>query len=326
MEKGIFVKDIMGNRQINGLFAARGATLRKTRNGDPFWSLSLADSSGSIEAVIWSPLAGTVSRIDEGAIFFVAGSSSAYKNSPQVVINKIVKLAGDDLRQIEIGDFQACSRRDKREMLNELMELCQREFDGNVWKNLVFPLLARDNIREALATWPAAKQVHHDYAGGLLEHTLGVLGLCSAMAEHYREILDRPTLLAGALLHDIGKIRELSHDLTINYTDEGRLQGHIFLGLEILEPFLQQSGIPAPLQEHFKHLILSHHGALEYGSPCLPQTAEALALHMADDLDAKLARYRAAVDESGGEENRWSAWQDNLGRFFYRPPKTGDFA
>lgn len=327
MEKGLFVKDITAaNIEVKGLFRAKNPSLRKTRAGKPFWSLSLADISGSIAAVIWTPPADSIHQIDEGEIMFVSGASSSYNNNLQVNVQKLIKLDAETLLEVDENDFIVPSRINADNLLIELIKLSENEFTHSGWKNLILPMLEDENLAKSLKSCPAAKQMHHDYCGGLLEHTLSVFKICQSMADHYGEMIDRQALLAGALLHDIGKIREFCAGMGIDYTDEGRLMGHIFLGMEIIQPFLLKSGLEPPLQEHLKHLILSHHGLQEYGSPCVPQTMESFILHAADDLDAKIGRCRAAVENLDGNESRWSPWQDCLKRYIYRSRQTSDFS
>ena len=202
------------------------------------------------------------------------------------------------------------------------------------WKLFVRSVLEDERVRLRLPAAPAAKSVHHAYVGGLLEHMLSVAGLCLRMADHYPE-LDRQMLCAGALLHDIGKLEEMSGGLVNEYTDAGRFLGHIAQGLIMMEPHLAASGLEPALALHFRHLIASHHGEPEYGSPRQPATAEAFALHYADNIDAKLAQWRAlfppreasspngsgdAAGTPGGLE--WSPWQSLLGRALCRVPRT----
>jgi 3'-5' exoribonuclease len=170
-------------------------------------------------------------------------------------------------------------------------------------------------------TAPAAKALHHAYAGGLLEHTLAVTRLCLALADLYPR-LDRQILFMGAVCHDMGKIWEISSGLNADYTQAGRLLGHISLGLDRLAPFLASSGLEPSLAEHLRHLILSHHGAREFGSPVLPATAEALALHYADNTDAKLNQTDAALAGLGPGESGWSSFVPGLDRFLFRAGRT----
>lgn len=177
-----------------------------------------------------------------------------------------------------------------------------------------------EELAAAFRVCPAAKSVHHAYVGGLLEHSLGVFKLCRRLADQYAE-LDRQTLLAGAIFHDIGKIREFSGGLVNDYTDEGRLIGHLELGIEMLAPFWRKAGLEEGLVRHLKHLILSHHGEPAFGAVRLPQTAEALVLHYADNIDAKMAQCRGlfAIFDAG---EGWTPYQATLSRALFRGPRT----
>lgn len=207
------------------------------------------------------------------------------------------------------------------DMLDELLGLCKEEFRHAPWRKLALSVFNNQALRAAFRVCPAAKGVHHAYVGGLLEHTLGVFRLCRRIADQYPQ-LDRQTLLAGALFHDFGKIREFSGGLANDYTDEGRLLGHLMLGVEMLAPHLDKSGLEENLQRHLKHLILSHHGELQFGAVRQPHTAEALALHYADNLDAKMAQCRSLFEQLGEEGQDWTSWQATLGRPLYRAART----
>ena len=209
---------------------------------------------------------------------------------------------------------------DLDEMMAELHELITREFIHKPWRKFVQAVFRDAELAAAFRVCPAAKSVHHAYVGGLLEHSLGVFKLCRRLADQYAE-LDRQTLLAGAIFHDIGKIREFSGGLVNDYTDEGRLIGHLELGIEMLAPFWQKAGLEEGLVRHLKHLILSHHGEPAFGAVRLPQTAEALVLHYADNIDAKMAQCRGLFAALEAEEG-WTPYQSTLSRALFRGPRT----
>lgn len=318
MEKGVFIKDIEENCRVAGAFVTRDPSQGLSRNG-PFWKLTLADNSGSLEAKIWPPLSADFANIAAGAIARVTGRASRYREQLQITIDSFEPLSEEETREIDAADFMPASSRDIEEMFKELRLLCLEEFKYPPWRKLALAALNDADLAYKFKTMPAAKSVHHAYVGGLLEHTLGVFKLCEAIADHYPE-LDRQTLLAGALFHDFGKIREFSGGFANDYTNEGRLVGHIFLGLEMLAPLARKCGLKDSLLEHFAHLILSHHGEPEFGAAKRPQTPEALALHYADNLDAKLAQCRALF--ANMEQNEWSAWQKTLDRAMFHPART----
>ena len=209
---------------------------------------------------------------------------------------------------------------DLDEMMAELHDLIGKEFVHKPWRKFVQGVFRDAELAAAFRVCPAAKSVHHAYVGGLLEHSLGVFKLCRRLADQYAE-LDRQTLLAGAIFHDIGKIREFSGGLVNDYTDEGRLIGHLELGIEMLAPFWQKAGLEEGLVRHLKHLILSHHGEPAFGAVRLPQTAEALVLHYADNIDAKMAQCRGLFAALEAEEG-WTPYQATLSRALFRGPRT----
>lgn len=322
MEKGVFVKDIVPNAETAGIFAVVNAALAQSRNG-PYWRLVLADASGSIEAKIWSPLSTEFNEIAPGTLVQVEGRTALFRSALQIAVDKFRPLTAAEAVAVDQTAFLPASPYPLDAMFDELLALCRQEFTHKGWCKLAFAVLEDAQLGPLFRLAPAAKNVHHAYAGGLLEHTLGVFRLCRRMADQYPE-LDRQTLLAGALFHDLGKVREFSGGLANDYTTEGRLLGHLMLGVEMLVPFLTRSGLEPGLQEHLRHLILSHHGELEFGAVRQPHTPEALALHCADNLDAKLAQCRSLFAALDGDGPGWTPWQATLGRPMYRAPRSPD--
>lgn len=312
MEKGIRVKDILPGTHASGVFLIREAALARTRNGSPYWNLILADASGSMEAKIWHPLSNEFSQIPQGSFANIHGGASLFRDKCQLVIEKFSLLTEEERNGITLADFMPASPWSIPAMFSELCDMAEREFTHGPWHNLFESVFGDKELRQAFCMAPAATGVHHAYAGGLLEHSLSVARLCLMLAQAYPE-LDRQTLLAGAILHDIGKTREISSGVMAEYTQSGKLMGHIFLGLELLAPHIASSALEPWLAEHLQHLLLSHHGKLEFGAPRLPQTAEALALHYADNLDAKLAQCRSLFKNTDARPG-WSPWQATLGR------------
>ena len=320
MQKKQFIKDIGSNDDVDAIFLLGAASIQQARNG-PFWRLELKDASGAIEAKIWSPQSQEYAGLAAGQIVEVQGRASLFRDQPQVTIDRLRPLSPEETAACDLALFLSASARPGKEMLEELEELCRRELTHEAWKKFVLDVLGHADIRPRLLTAPAAKSVHHAYVGGLLEHTLSVAGLALRLADHYPE-LDRQILLAAAVCHDLGKIWELTGGLANDYSDAGRLLGHTILGLERLEPFLQESGLHPELARHFKHLLLSHHGEHQYGSPQLPQTAEAFVLHYADNLDAKVVQCRHIFSTFTEDDSGWSSYQATLGRYMHNPART----
>ena len=320
MEKGCYVKDITPPGEARGLFAVSQAVQGQSRNG-PYWRLTLADASGALEAKIGHPLSAAFNAIPVGTLVWAEGRAGLYRDQVQLSVEQLRLLTPEECAAVDQAALLPASPYPLDDMLDQLTNLCKAEFVYPAWRKLALGFLHHADLRARFRVCPAAKSVHHAYVGGLLEHTLGVFTLCRRIADQYPE-LDRQTLLAGALFHDVGKIREFSGGVANDYTTEGRLLGHLMLGLEMLSPLLAKSGLDAALQEHFKHLVLSHHGTLEFGAVRLPQTPEALALHYADNLDAKMAQCRGLFAQLGETGQDWTPWQATLSRPLYRAAHT----
>lgn len=323
MEKGAWIRDIKAGQQISGIFLASDAQLAKTKTNRPYWRLRLSDASGDMDAKIWQPLCDRIQTIADGAYVLISGNASPYNNVLQLSLTAFTELSQEERQELHLADFLKSSARDIDAMFQSLRVMCCNEFTHEPWRKLTLRILDDAVTGEAFRTAPAARNLHHNWAGGLLEHTCGVFNLCAQFATSYPE-LDRQTLLAGALLHDIGKTRELSIGPNTIYTSEGELLGHIMLGLQLIEPFLAKSGLEPHLAGHLRHLILSHHGQLDYGSPVVPKTAEAIALHYADNLDAKLAQCRQLLKNT--PLNECTTRQNNLKRALFNMQHTPDGA
>ena len=308
----LWVKDIKVDDQVSGVYVARMKRLAMTKKGDPFLSLILADRTGDIEARMWDRAEAFSSTFTEGDILDVEGYASSFRDQVQVTLSSLrVSEEGVDPTL-----FLEATPRDVNVMMTLLMKMA-REIRSPSLKTLIDRFLADRRFVAQFKKAPAAKGFHHSYIGGLLEHTLSVCEMISSVAEHYPE-LDRDLLWTGGFLHDIGKTRELKFDITIDYTDEGRLLGHLALGVTMLDEML--SGIkdfPQDLSMLLKHLILSHHGEYEFGSPKRPKFLEAFALHLIDDLDAKmngLGRFMEKDQQGGG----WTGFNRLFDRYFFK--------
>lgn len=320
MDKTQFIADFSVGDDVAALFLIGNAQQGQARNG-PFWKLELRDSSGSLEAKIWSPQSQMYTDLKAGDLVEVAGRVSMYRERLEVAVDKMRVLADEEKNAVDLSLFMAASERPATELLNDLKTLCKTTMVHKPWRKFCNLLLADPRIEENILTASAAKSMHHAYAGGLLEHTLGVARACMAFADLYPD-LDRQTLLAGAVCHDLGKLWELTQGLATEYTEEGRLLGHMQLVLDFLDPLVCKAGLEEHLVVHLKHLILSHHGQYDYGSPRLPATGEAFALHYADNLDAKLNQTRNALSAVAEGESGWSAYIHGLDRQVFKPLPT----
>ena len=294
-EKRIFVRDLSVGEQVSECFLLAQASKGQARNG-PFWSLKLQDSSGSIEAKLWAPGSQAFEDLTAGQFVVASGTVTTYRDQPQLNLDGLSPL-GPSPEGIDFGLFLPESAEKPESLYAKLEELLSVNIGHAPWRRFCRKVLGDPEIRVKLLAAPGAKSMHHAYRGGLLEHTLAVCRVALALWQLY-PMLDRDTLLAGAAFHDMGKAWELSSGLTREYTDEGQVLGHIVLTLTILEPFLRKAKDLAPgLVLHFKHMLVSHHGELAFGSPKAPMTPEAMILHFADNIDAKVHQFLGAVDD-----------------------------
>jgi 3'-5' exoribonuclease len=310
--KAIYVADITADSQVASEFFVLRKSLMRARNGAAYLSLTLSDRTGQIEARLWEEAEKLSALFAEGDFVRVRARGESYRDAVQLNVAAIERV---EAAALNLADFLPSSERDPQEMLRELKALCRKIGDPHLLA-LVLAFFADRPLMEVFAKAPAAKNMHHAYIGGLVEHTLSVARLSLAAAAHYPEI-DGDLLLAAALLHDLGKVRELSCAPGFDYTPEGRLIGHLLLGVEMLEEKLARlPGFPPEVATALKHLIISHHGEYEFGSPKRPKTAEAFVLHALDDLDAKMAAVRQLLRSAGPAE---ATYHRVLERYIFGP-------
>jgi 3'-5' exoribonuclease len=301
--------------EVAGRFVVAAKSLLVTRTGKPYLALTLTDKTGSIEAKVWDLAEAMNQAVGCDRVVEVSGRTNVFQGKTQLVIDNARLLAEDE---IDPADFLPVSPRDRDQMWSELIAWLGRITQPEL-KVLIEAVFGDPAVAEGFRRAPAAKRFHHACLGGLLEHTLSVAGLCARAAEHYPET-NAQLLLCGALLHDIGKIDEFDYRLKIDYTDAGRLVGHIVLGAELVAAKARAVGIGERVAHLVGHLILSHHGSPEFGSPVRPATLEAMILHQLDDLDAKADARRRFIDRHGDPEAHWSPYNNLMERFFYIGP------
>lgn len=287
-------------------------------------NLVLTDKSGEIEARLWDDADRYVGQAVRDAFVLIDGRCQLYQGRRQVVINKIQILREDE---VELKEYLAESQTDPDSLYAQLLSFIDSLQDP-YYKALAEAILKEDaDIVDRIKRAPAAKSVHHAYLGGLLEHVVSITGILDQLARHYGKYLDRDLLFLGGFFHDIGKLWELSYDRVTDYTTEGKLIGHLVMGVELVDRKIRElEAQPGRLPDRFpeekklliKHLILAHHGQLEYGSPKRPKCLEALVVHMIDDLDSKVNAIRCFIekDETPG---RWTALSRQYERYFFKP-------
>ncbi len=322
-----FVSDLRPGSTLLSVFKVHSKRIQEARDGKKFLLLTLSDKTGAIRAIDWFNAEVNDSRLDQGTAVRVSGKLVLYEDRIQLNVDP------DGIQILEAGQydperFLAITSKDIPSMYDELLGTINGIVNENI-KALLLEIFQNDRkFIEKFIVSPAAAKVHHAYKGGLLEHTMSVVELCQFFARKYNDSLDGELLVAGALLHDIGKVYEYAITQTgIDRTNDGELVGHIAMGIEIINKAIPKlTGFPRYLQTEIKHLLLSHHGELEWGSPVVPKTTEAIVLHMADDLDSKVAQFREIEErEFNGASASWSNYDRFLNRrVFMRNRKSGD--
>ena len=314
-----FINELAKGQTVESLFLVKDKTLTKTKAGNPYLSIRLADRTGEAEGRIWDNALDFLPLFEKDDIVKVRGEVDEYQGMLQVRITKLRRCPDHEIR---LGDFLPQTAQDIEGMFGEIKQIATRVRQPSLLK-LLEDFLNDGEVIEKFKTAPAAKAVHHVFLGGLLEHTLAVAQLVLLIGPRYKGV-DQDLLLAGAILHDMGKIRELSYQRTFDYTAPGRLLGHITLTVEMIAEKLKAiPEFPENLAILLKHLILSHHGEYEFGSPKRPKTLEALLLHHLDDLDAKMNGFLAWIEKEKDAPSRWTSYHKLFDRFIYKPEEGG---
>ncbi|MCE5314284.1 MAG: HD domain-containing protein [Armatimonadota bacterium] len=291
--KKIFVANLREGTRIEDIFLVVSKSVANTRTGSQFLKMTLGDKSGTVDAVKWEATESEISRLHDDEHVLVCATVKTYNDKPQLVIESFQRWG----EAVDPADFVRSSPRDPNEMMAELMRLLDQVVNPNLRRLLDIFLVSGDyavKFRQA----PAAKKLHHAYVAGLLEHTLNVVRTCAALADSYPQV-DRDLLLTAAALHDIGKTEEYLWSGSIKFSDAGHLVGHVVGGaMAVKEACDQIDGFDPMMNLALQHMIISHHGNKEWGSPKQPKSIEAVMLHCADDLDAKVAMFEDAIRNS----------------------------
>lgn len=315
--KSPYVADLEANQSVTATFLVLAKEIRQKKSGEPYISLTLGDRTGDIDAKMWDNVADAMETFDRDDFVRVKGLVQVYQNKPQFTIHKLVRV---DEREVDFGDFFPASRRAPEEMFAELQGVIAQLGNPHL-KALLESLFSDPEIARRYRIAPAAKTVHHAYLGGLIEHVLSLCALARLVAPHYPGT-DLDLLLAGVILHDIGKISELNYDRSFSYSDDGQLLGHIQIGLEMIEDKLRAlPGFPPRLRVLLKHMVLSHHGEMEFGSPKTPMFAEALLLHHLDNLDSKMECMRSTAEKDQNVAGNWTGYSAALDRIVLKKQK-----
>jgi 3'-5' exoribonuclease len=298
------------NKIITSTFVVVAKQIKPKKTGEPYLALTLGDRSGQLEAKMWDNVEEVLDAFDQDDFLKIKGLVNKYKQRFQLTIHKLRKL-GDS--EIEFDDYLPKTTKNIDELWQTLANFVAT-FQNPHLKALVQAFMADPEIAAAYRNAPAAKTLHHAYIGGLLDHVVSLFRSCDLMCKNYPTI-NRDLLLTGAFLHDIGKIHELTYNRSFSYTTKGQLLGHMIIELEMLQAKLAlQPDFPGDLKTLVEHLIISHHGQYDFGSPKLPMFPEALMLHYLDDLDSKMEAMRAQFERESSLDGPWTSYNSSLGR------------
>ena len=311
-DEHVWIKDIREEDDIKGCYLVKQKRLGTTKVGKSYLNLVLADRTGELEAKVWEQADQFSSLFQDGDIIEIQGRAVSYRDRIQITISGLNGIHGE----MDPALFLESTPENLPEMMTSLRRIL-REVKNVHLKSLNDRFLADRDFVSSFKKAPAAKNFHHNYLGGLLEHTLSICKMASLIADHYPQ-LDKDLLLTASFLHDIGKIREFGYELKIDYTHEGRLLGHLVMGAAMVdEKLVGLKHFPRELALRLKHMILSHHGEYEFGSPKRPKFLEAVALHQLDDLDAKIMGLGRFMKQDR-REGAWTDFNRLFGRYFLK--------
>ncbi|NLC71954.1 MAG: HD domain-containing protein [Desulfuromonadaceae bacterium] len=309
-----FVNDIQERDLVESTFLVKDKVTAMAKNGKPYMTIRLMDRSGELEGRIWDRVDELADRFRKDDFLWVRGRASRYLGKMQLVVQELKSLPE---QEVNLEDYLPTAPRNRDEMAAEFATRAGQVSDPH-YRALLEGILADGELFHRFCLAPAAKSMHHVYVGGLLEHSLAVADLAEEISRRHADV-DRDLLVTAALLHDLGKTAELSFRRSFDYTDDGKLLGHIMLGVEMVtEKIRHIEGFPAEKAVILKHLLLSHHGQYDFGSPKRPKTLEAVILNMLDDLDAKISAVRLHLQNDINGDVSWTGYHRLLERYFFK--------
>ncbi len=310
--KDFYISDCVQqeNKIVTSSFVVVAKQIKPKKTGEPYLALTLGDRSGQLEAKMWDNVEEVLDTFEQDDFLKIKGLVNKYKQRFQLTVHKLRKLGESE---IDFSDYLPKTTKDIDELWRTLTGFVET-FQNQHLKALVQAFMADPEIAAAYRNAPAAKTLHHAYIGGLLDHVVSLFRSCDLICKNYPQI-NRDLLLTGAFLHDIGKIHELTYNRSFSYSTKGQLLGHMIIELEMLQAKLAASpGFPDELKILIEHMIISHHGQYDFGSPKLPMFPEALMLHYLDDLDSKMEAMRAHFEREAALDSPWTSYNASLGR------------
>jgi len=312
--KTTYIKDIKPGEKISESFLVAEKNMAFSQKGAPYLNIRLKDKTGEVDGKIWENAIGWDKLFKKGDVIQAQGGAVSFKNTVQISITGLRKVEDG---YVNLAEYLPVAKEDIEVMFADLMTFIE-QIPTPCLKTLLFAFFHDEKITALFKRAPAAKGFHHVYIGGLLEHTLSVIRLLDQVTQHYQGI-NRDLLMTGGILHDIGKIYEYSYDSIFDYSDQGRLVGHIVIGIEMLDAKIAEiEDFPAQLAMELRHLMLSHHGTHEFGSPKRPKTLEALIVHHIDDLDAKVNAFQEFIEDADYDDSPWTPFHKLFDRFIYK--------
>ena len=290
-----FIRELADGNNIQGIYLCKSKLSTETKNGKPYDSLILQDKTGTLDTKVWEPYSPGIGDYEAGDYIEVMGDVITFNGAKQAKLSRIRKCQEGEY---DPADYLPCTKKDIGKMYEQVLAYVNGTENVYLKKLLQAFFVEDEDFIKAFKNSSAAKTVHHGFIGGLLEHTLSVTNMCGYLASAY-PLVKKDLLIAAALCHDIGKIREISAFPANDYTDEGQLLGHIVMGIEMVSEKIRGiDGFPVQLAGELKHCIAAHHGELEYGSPKKPALIEAVALNFADNTDAKMETITEIIENA----------------------------
>jgi 3'-5' exoribonuclease len=314
------VEDLENGQKVDSIFLVRDKNLSNTKDGRPFINLNLIDRSGKVAAKVWDRPAEenyvkqVSERFNKNDFVRVRGRVETFKDAPQIIVDEVEAVPPSD---VQVSDFVPKGDMNPDELVKELLKIVDK-FKTPPLKKLLLSFLREKDFMDRFKIAPAAKKLHQAYIGGLIDHTTSLVKMADDIASYYPDV-NRDLLVAGAFLHDIGKIEELDYERSFDYSDRGRFLGHLVIGaMMVREKIKTIDDFPRELESLLLHLILSHHGAYEFGSPVVPMIPEAVILHYLDDMDAKVWGFVSEKHKSKDTPGNWTRFSNVYERFLFK--------
>lgn len=314
-----YINQLSERDAVDEVFLVAEKQLRANRQGNHYLQLRLSDKTGSVTGMLWNANENLYGSFENGNFLRVQGTTQVYNGNLQMIVTRIERV---DPSQVDETDFVTLQTAEVDKLAARLAQLL-RGVRNVPLRDLAECFLVDEAFMAKFTSAPAGVKNHHAYKGGLLEHVVSLMEVCQVVAPRYPQV-DADLLLLGAFLHDAGKIDELTYDRELGYSDEGQLIGHVVMAVSMVEEKAREAAklsgeeFPRELLLRLKHMIVSHHGEYEFGSPKLPMTLEAIALHHLDNLDAKIYSVGQILKEDANSDSNWTSYNQAMGRKFFK--------